>query len=83
MVRLLIPLILIGVVIVLIKGGLRRASAGRVAGKKTTAVEKAEAMVACDYCGLHVPEGEAIKRGRHAYCSREHSQSGSAGNRPE
>ena len=31
-------------------------------------------MVACDYCGIHLPQGEAICReGRH-YCSEQHAQ---------
>jgi uncharacterized protein len=31
-------------------------------------------MVRCDYCGLHVPENEALLSGGRRYCSREHEQ---------
>ncbi|MCG5534505.1 PP0621 family protein [Ectothiorhodospira mobilis] len=29
-------------------------------------------MVRCDYCGLHVPEEEAVRDGDRAYCSEDH-----------
>lgn len=29
-------------------------------------------MVACDYCGTHVPEPEAIRDGDKHFCSKEH-----------
>ncbi|MFP4160722.1 MAG: PP0621 family protein [Ectothiorhodospira sp.] len=29
-------------------------------------------MVRCDYCGLHVPEEEAVHDGNRAYCSADH-----------
>lgn len=35
---------------------------------------KAGNMVACKYCGLHIPETEAIKRGDHYYCCEEHAE---------
>mgnify|MGYP006279595459 CR=1 FL=1 len=30
------------------------------------------AMARCDYCGLHIPEHEAIRSGEARYCSTEH-----------
>ena len=35
---------------------------------------KTDSVVACDYCGLHIPEKEAIRSGDHFYCSQEHAQ---------
>lgn len=31
-----------------------------------------ERMVKCVYCGLHVPESEAVREGALTYCSKEH-----------
>lgn len=31
-----------------------------------------ERMVKCAYCGLHVPESQAVQRGGRSYCSPEH-----------
>ena len=35
---------------------------------------KTDRMVACHYCGLHVPEKEAVIKGTHSYCCQEHSE---------
>ncbi|MCG5515057.1 MULTISPECIES: PP0621 family protein [Ectothiorhodospira] len=29
-------------------------------------------MLRCEYCGLHVPENEAVKEGPRAFCSNDH-----------
>jgi uncharacterized protein len=38
--------------------------------------KRAETMVACDYCGVHLPESSAVKEetreGTHYYCDQEH-----------
>ncbi len=31
-------------------------------------------MIPCDYCGLHVPEDEALKHEGRYYCCKEHVQ---------
>ena len=33
---------------------------------------KAEIMVRCEHCGLHLPEHEAISQDKHYFCSTEH-----------
>ncbi|MBU1237475.1 MAG: hypothetical protein KJ788_11815 [Gammaproteobacteria bacterium] len=33
---------------------------------------KAETMVSCAYCGLHVPKGECVSSGDRCYCGEEH-----------
>jgi len=35
---------------------------------------KSQKIVACDKCGLHVPEHEAIKIGDQNFCSLEHAK---------
>ncbi len=43
--------------------------------KQTTTSNKrlvAKNMVRCDYCGVHVPEGEVINDNNRSYCSEEH-----------
>ena len=33
----------------------------------------AERMIPCHRCGLHVPEGEVVRRNGHDYCSQAHA----------
>jgi uncharacterized protein len=35
--------------------------------------EKIDTMVRCQYCEVHVPQNEAIKKKGHWYCSEEHA----------
>lgn len=64
-------LILVAVVVIayrLIKGAL-------VSHGKTRAVRKPSAEVAmerCAYCGMHVPEKEAVHKDGRSYCCPEH-----------
>lgn len=37
-----------------------------------TAEPNPQRMLPCAYCGVHVPESEAIKRADKIYCSNEH-----------
>lgn len=41
---------------------------------KRAALRKPTPMVACLHCGTHLPEGEAVKGPRGAYCCAEHRQ---------
>ena len=36
-----------------------------------------EQMVACEHCGLHVPESEGVRASGHFFCSDEHRRLGS------
>ena len=36
-------------------------------------------MLACDHCGTHVPESQAIRVGPHAYCSEAHRRAAEKG----
>ncbi len=31
-------------------------------------------MIACDHCGVHIPESEAIRDGNEVYCCEEHQK---------
>jgi len=35
---------------------------------------KAEDMVSCVHCGVHLPRGDGISAGQHYFCSKEHEQ---------
>ena len=60
--------------IVLIYWILRTLSAGKRREKGKSA--PAPKMIACDHCGLHVPENEAIRKEAHVYCCAEHEKLG-------
>lgn len=49
-----------------------RLSDGQPPPPRRTALRKPMPMVACLGCGTHLPEGEAVKGPRGAYCSDEH-----------
>ncbi|HTY02405.1 MAG TPA: PP0621 family protein [Rhodocyclaceae bacterium] len=73
----LIVFVLLGIVLYKLLAGRRRDDAGR----KTPQGNRGEAMVSCDFCGLHVPESESvIADGRH-YCGEEHRRLGSGAQR--
>lgn len=38
--------------------------------------DKAEAMVRCAHCGVHLPQGEAYFSGEHTFCSEGHLEQG-------
>ena len=37
--------------------------------------EKVEDMIACDYCGTHVPKSLGVQQDDKFYCSQEHADS--------
>ncbi len=50
-------------------GAAKRAhKAGRASGP--------ERMLACDHCGVHVPESEGVRQGDAFFCSEEHRRLG-------
>lgn len=36
-----------------------------------------ELILQCDYCGIHVPSSEAVRRGKRIYCSEAHREADS------
>ena len=42
-------------------------------GAKQQQKIKTDNMVACQYCGLHIPKKEAIESGGAYYCCKEHA----------
>lgn len=75
----MLKLLILGAALVLLLwllfGGLRRGRGGDGAGRRKSAkgdAARAEEMVACAHCGLHLPRSEALAaRGLH-YCSGAH-----------
>jgi len=67
-----IAIILIGIwlVIRIIKRALARPSRGRTPGAS------AQKMLACEHCGVFVPQSEAVYDGDKAYCCKDHLLTG-------
>ena len=65
-------ILLVLLAIILIYWILRTLSAGK--RRETGKSAPAPKMIACAHCGLHVPEGEAIKNGTKYYCCPEHKE---------
>ncbi|BAO45274.1 PP0621 family protein [Thiolapillus brandeum] len=42
--------------------------------RMTDAEPRIRNMLPCDYCGLHVPEDEAVQHQGRSYCCREHAE---------
>ncbi len=49
---------------------LRTLRSGRAAASKPQIKD----MLSCKYCGLHIPEDEAVQHNSKSYCSKEHAQ---------
>jgi uncharacterized protein len=64
--KLLILLVAGAVIYFVIRGMMRRS------GRSRQAPPRVERMVACDHCGLNLPQSEAIQGGDRFYCSEEH-----------
>ena len=52
--------------------GLRIYQTLQVKKQGKTPARKAQDMVSCDNCGIHIPANEALKNGDKFFCSREH-----------
>lgn len=50
-------------------------NARRLTDKNPSEKLKADDMVSCHKCGLHIPVDEAIKSADHWYCCQEHADS--------
>lgn len=70
----LLRLILILIIGWLIWTALRPMFHSRPKSTKTKSPGEVENMVRCDYCGLNLPEREAIYEDNHYYCSEAHRQ---------
>ena len=44
--------------------------------KSPASPEQTQAMVRCAHCDLHVPQGEALERDSHWFCSKTHAELG-------
>jgi len=43
-------------------------------GRSNPSKPQIKNMISCSYCGLHIPEDEAIQHHNKTYCSKEHAQ---------
>jgi len=50
----------------------RKFTSGGMTRRKTPPRQLSGTVVACEQCGLHVPQEEAISVNGHYYCSRAH-----------
>lgn len=50
----------------------RRAVGGETPGSPQQPAKGAVPVVACDFCGMHLPESELVKGERGRYCCQEH-----------
>ena len=48
----------------------------RSPGTRKNAKLDPERMLACDHCGVHIPEGEGVRDANGFYCSDEHRRLG-------
>jgi uncharacterized protein len=74
-VRALLLFVLLGVVLWLLRKVLRQAAGnGQPATQKDRPPSSADPvpMAACRYCGLHLPETEAVRDGLQVFCSEPH-----------
>jgi uncharacterized protein len=56
----------------------RRSADGKPSGKASHPPAPPQDMVACAYCGVHVPQADAIRLAGHTFCSSEHRDRGTA-----
>ncbi len=64
--------LLLGVVLWLLFSVIRRYLWQRRTRHKANQERDAMNMVACDYCGTHLPQSEAICQGSRYYCDKDH-----------
>lgn len=69
--KILVALVAIAAIILILRTLSSRSKSGTARQSP-----KNQRMLACDYCGLHVPENEAIVDGSHSYCCAQHQKLG-------
>lgn len=72
----LIRLIIIGLIIWLVYRMIYRVLNKPAKQEQVRHQEPSRNMVKCAHCGIHIPEGEALERDGHHYCSPEHRDAG-------
>ena len=68
-------MVLFVAVVWLIRGGRRGSQRGRASASTDaddTREPSREAMVACEHCGVNLPQGEALRADERWYCSDAH-----------
>lgn len=69
----IIRLIALLLVVIVVMWLLKRLFAGDKQPDQISQQPQGENMVQCQYCGIHVPESAAVKRGGKTYCCEEHA----------
>ena len=59
------------IAVYLVRGALQKHAASRSA-REDSRREDAERMVACEHCGLHIPESESVRSDDATFCCAEH-----------
>ncbi len=75
--------LLLGVVLWLVYRAIRRYIWQRKREQSARQARQAMNMVVCDYCGVHLPQDEAIRQGERYYCCKDHSKPGNRTNNNE
>lgn len=57
----------------------RKRNAEARPGAPAASERPVEKMVACDHCGVHLPQGESLSDGNWHYCCEEHRQAARGG----
>ncbi len=72
LIRLLLIVLAVWIVLILVRQYRQR----RAQVQQARRPPRVGTMVACEHCGLHVPEREAIRDDGHFYCSKAHRKAG-------
>ena len=75
LIRVLIIALLVWLVYRMISATLRKPRVSQRPGRERVATD----MVRCEYCGIHIPKGEALPWDGHYYCCAEHRDQGRNG----
>lgn len=68
-------LLFFAIIAVLIIWMIRRFYHKDIVDKNKPPIAESEDMVCCNYCGLHLPRSESIKKANKFFCSEEHYDS--------
>jgi uncharacterized protein len=68
--------ILLGIGLWLLFTSIRRFVRKRKQQRRESKSAQSVNMVACSHCGVHLPQDEAIHKGKSYYCCSEHSRLG-------
>ena len=68
--KIVLVILAVAILLWLIFGGRKRTKGGSAPGR--TRASAPQPMIACAYCGVHLPREDALVDGDAAFCGREH-----------